>query len=123
MRGRHASSRESLRGKRHYLSAINMTELLAGVSKSAHSHSAKKDLDRFFGIYRRHHRVLVPLLEDFVLAGEILCELGWPASKKTNDVLLACCARRIGAEIWTLDKKDFLPVCAELKISLADLGA
>ena len=89
-------------------------ELLSG----AHTKKSYQLISGIIETFERHRRILVPGLEEFKQAGSVLSDLGWPASKKSNDALIAVCARKIGAEIWTCDYSDFTPLADHLRVSL-----
>jgi predicted nucleic acid-binding protein len=66
----------------------------------------------------KHNRIVNPGLKDFVKAGEILSQLKWPGSKRSNDILITVLTRKIGAQIITSNPKDFEPVCELLSITM-----
>jgi hypothetical protein len=69
----------------------------------------------------RNRSYIVPSLDEFEKAGVVLADLGWPASKKSNGVLIAVCARKIGAEVWTCDYSDFAPVGKALQLMVRSI--
>ncbi len=77
-------------------------ELLSG----AHTKKNYQLINDVIDTFERHRRILVPGLEEFKQTGSVLSDLGWPASKKSNDALIAVCARNIGSEIWTSDYSE-----------------
>ena len=113
LRGNKRELREEARGRIMYLPAVIPMELLSG----AHTKKAYQLVSDIIGTFERNQRLFIPSLEDFKKAGTILADLGWAASKKSNDVLICVCARKIGAEIWTCDYSDFAPVAEALHLT------
>lgn len=114
LRGIRKELREEARGRILFISAVSVMELMSG-SRDRRSFQIVSDtIDKF----KRHGRVLAPSYEEFIKAGTVLADLGWPASKKASDVLIAVCARRIGAEIWTCDYSDFHSIAEILQLEV-----
>lgn len=114
LRGQRSALREESRGRLLFLPAIVAMELSSG----AHTRKSFQLITGLVDAFERNRRLIVPTLEDYKSAGSVLSELGWPASKKSNDVLIGVCARKIGAELWTLDYSDFSPLTEVLRVSL-----
>jgi predicted nucleic acid-binding protein len=113
----HGRRRELLdlsKGRHMYLASPVEMELYAG----AHSTRDARLLESMLSPFSRHDRVLVPRKEDFRKAGQLLAEIGLQASKHANDALICVCARNIGAEVWSLNRKEFLPLSRPLRLTL-----
>ncbi len=89
-------------------------ELYAGI----HTTRNLRLLETLLSPFSRHKCVIVPKREDYRKAGQILAEAGLQASKHANDALICVCARSIGAEVWTLNRKDFIPLSRSLHVTL-----
>lgn len=113
-RGNLGVLREEAKNRLLFMPSIVAMELLSGVRNKKDSQMVNH-LIQTFG---RHQRLLVPMQRDFERGGAVLGSLGLPASKKSNDVLISVCARRIGAEVWTCDFSDFEPISKELSLIL-----
>jgi predicted nucleic acid-binding protein len=111
-RGQKASAKERLRGAILYMPAVVAMELLSGVQ----DRRSYKLVDDLLETFSKNQRFLIPNKTDYVLAGNTLADLGWPASKKSNDALIAACARRLGAEIWACDR-DFVTLAKMLRLT------
>ena len=83
--------REEAKNRLLFMPPIVAMELLSGVRNKKDSQMVSH-LIQTFG---RHQRLLVPMQGDFERSGAILGRLGLPASKKSNDVLISVCARRV----------------------------
>ncbi len=101
-------------GRMIYMPSIVVMELLAGVRDK----NTRKIIKTTIGSFIKHNRILTPGLKDFIKAGDILSQLGWPASKRSNDVLISVLTKKIGAQIITSNLKDFGPVCKLLNIKI-----
>jgi predicted nucleic acid-binding protein len=111
------NSRESLNlinSRVIYMPSIVMMELLAGTRDK----NSKKIIKSTIAPFIKHSRIVNPGLKDFTKAGEVLSQLQWPASKKSNDVLITVLTRKIGAQLVTSNLKDFEPVCKLLNIEI-----
>lgn len=93
-----------------YVSAVVMEELYAGAS----TFKAVKDLDRLYKTMESVGRLVTPTAEDWRQSGQILTKIakkfGYEEigrGRLTNDVLIAICARRIGAVLFTRNLVDF----------------
>ncbi len=93
-----------------YLSSIVVEELYAG----ALDKGAVRLVERHVGSLERTGRVIAPTFQDWQDAGKIVArvtrkEPGRKAKvqQMLNDILLALCARRIGADLFTFNRKDF----------------
>src|SRR5689334_17459181 len=114
LRGARKELREEARGRILFISAVSVMELMSG-GRDRRSFQIISDTVE---VFRRHGRILTPSYEEFKKAGTVLADLGWPASKKASDVLIAVCARRIGAEVWTCDYSDFHPIADALHLEV-----
>jgi len=93
-----------------YLSSVVLMELKAG----AHTKAAKEAVHDVFNLFARTGRIVVPSLNVYETAGEIIAKLqsskGYDMKKSasiTNDCLIAASTRSIGAVLYTQNKKDF----------------
>ncbi|MBI4517149.1 MAG: PIN domain-containing protein [Deltaproteobacteria bacterium] len=93
-----------------YLSGVVAEELYAGALDKV----ALGLVDRYIGTLRRVGRVIVPSFEDWSDAGKLIARMTrkQPHVKaKTqqllNDILIALCARRLGATVFTFNRDDF----------------
>ncbi len=114
LRGNRGELREEARSRVMFMASIVSMELLSG----ARSRKSYQVISEIIEAFKRHQRILLPLQEEYEKAGLVLADLGWPASKKSNDVLIGVCARRIGAEVWTCDYSDFAPVAKSLNLTV-----
>lgn len=96
--------------QRIFLSSIVLMELYAG----AITHADVGLIDSIRKPFEKRRMIVAPTSHDYILAGKILAELqhmkGYELKKTfslTNDVLIALCARRIGAILVTQNRKDF----------------
>ena len=105
---------ELSKGRPMFMPATVELELYAGV----HTTRDARLLEALLSPFGRHNRVLVPKKEDFRKAGQLLAETGLQASRHANDALICVCARSIGAEVWSLNRKDFLPLSRSLHLDL-----
>ncbi len=95
---------------RTYLSGVVAEELYAGALDQV----AVGLVDRYVGTLRRVGRVIVPSFEDWSDAGKLITRMtrkqpGLKAKTQQllNDILIALCARRIGATVATFNRDDF----------------
>ena len=93
-----------------YLSSIVAEELYAG----ALDERAVRLIERQVGALERVGRVITPLFEDWKKAGKLVAAITRrePGRKPKvqqmlNDILLALSARRMGADLYTLNRDDF----------------
>lgn len=93
-----------------YASAVVLEELYAGAS----SPKVVKDLDKLYRTVESVGRLVTPTAADWRQAGKILARIAQKfrfeevgRSCLTNDVLIAICARRIGAILFTGNSVDF----------------
>ena len=93
-----------------YLAPIVLTELLTG----CRSPQDKKFVDGLRYVSEKAGRIILYSPEDYMRAGEVLRGLknqkGYEPKKTgsiTNDVFIAVAARKIGALLFTKDKRDF----------------
>ena len=85
------------------LSSVVITELLAG----AHSVKQKRELNKFFNQYEKANRIISPTNSTYFLAGECIQKLQVTSKSILGDSLIAMTAKSIGAEVWTVNAKDF----------------
>jgi predicted nucleic acid-binding protein len=85
-------------------------ELLAG----AFSKSDVAIVNNLIKIAHASKKIITPTQHDYIDSGKILAKLqsekGYDLKKSyhiTNDVLIALSARRVGATVFTQNKKDF----------------
>ncbi len=114
LRGRERDAAEASRGRFLFMPAIVAMELLSGVVDRA----SERIVEGLIEPFALRKRLVVPDESDYRRAGRALSDLRLPASSKSNDALIAVAARRIGAEIWTKNMKDFQPLCGHFKIPL-----
>ena len=93
-----------------YLSSIVVEELYAG----ALDDGAVRLVESHVGSLERTGRVIAPTFQDWKDAGKIVARVTRKEpGRKTkvqqmlNDILLALCARRIGADLFTFNRKEF----------------
>ena len=93
-----------------YLSSVVVEELYAG----ALDDGAVRLVERQVGALERVGRLVTPLFEDWKKAGKLaaLITRREPGRKPKvqqmlNDILLALSARRMGADLYTLNRDDF----------------
>ena len=93
-----------------YMSAVVIEELYA----SASDNNTIKLLDRLYGTFEDLGRLIAPDALDWKKTGKVITKLGQKygfeekfLTKKTNDVLIALSARKIGAVVVTFNIKDF----------------
>jgi predicted nucleic acid-binding protein len=106
---------------RTYLSAVVVQELLIGALDAA----GERLVERFVGRTEQTGRVIVPTYADWKEAGRVLARIGRrePAqrtrlSRLVNDVLLALCARQIGAMLYTFNRQDFSLIARYTRFAL-----
>ncbi len=92
-----------------WLSAVVLEELYAGAGARDRDHVER--LERDFG---KAGKILVPDLNDWIQAGQVLARLaikyGYETigrGRLTNDALIAMCAARMGIRVITANEKDF----------------
>ena len=93
-----------------YLSSIVVEELYAG----ALDERAVRLIERQVGALERVGRVITPLFEDWKKAGKLVAAITRrepgrrpKVQQMLNDILLALGARRMGADLYTLNRDDF----------------
>ena len=93
-----------------YLSSVVVEELYAG----ALDDGAARLVERQVGALERVGRLVTPLFEDWKKAGKLVALITRrePGRKPKvqqmlNDILLALSARRMGADLYTLNRDDF----------------
>ena len=93
-----------------HLSSIVVEELYAGALDT----QAVGLVESYVGALERAGRVIAPTFQDWKEAGQLVARATRKeASRKSqvqqmlNDILLALCARRIGADLFTFNREDF----------------
>lgn len=93
-----------------YLAGVVVEEIYAG----ALDRQAVRLVERYVGALERADRVVAPSFQDWKEAGKIIARITQKEpylKSKTqqilNDILLALCARRIGADLYTFNRDDF----------------
>jgi predicted nucleic acid-binding protein len=86
-----------------YLSSIVATELLAG----AHSKIQKREVLKFISHYEDADRIISPTHSACLQAGKCIEKLSIPSKAILGDSLIAMSAKSIGAQVWTINSKDF----------------
>lgn len=114
LRGKSQDTRELARERVLIMPAVVAMELLSG----ARERRVSRSMHQLISSFERHRRLFSPTLEDFLLAGETLADLGWSASHKANDALIIATARRIGAEVLTRDLSDMGPLAKGMSVRL-----
>lgn len=92
------------------LSSVVVEELYAGALDAG----AVRLVERYVGALERAGRVVTPTFQDWKGAGKLVAQITRkePGRKPkvqqmANDLLLAFCARRIGADLFTFNRDDF----------------
>ncbi len=93
------------------VSGVVAEELYAGALEEA----ATRLVDRYIGALRKAGRVIAPTFEDWTAAGKLIAQMTRKEPRKKsktqgqllNDVLIALCARRVGATVFTFNRDDF----------------
>jgi tRNA(fMet)-specific endonuclease VapC len=95
---------------RTYVSAVVVQELYAGALDTV----GERLVARFVRQTERTGLVVIPTYRDWSEAGHVLARINRqePAQRSrlarlVNDVLLAMCARQIGATLYTFNREDF----------------
>ena len=93
-----------------HVSSIVVEELYAGALDA----QAERLVESYVGALERAGRVVAPTFQDWKEAGRLVARATRkePSRKSKlqqllNDILLALCARRIGAELFTFNRDDF----------------
>jgi len=93
-----------------YMCAVVMEELYAGALDAA----SIKLLNRMYETYEKLGRFVTPSVSDWQKAGKVIAKLGRKhgfeskyLARIQNDVLIALCARQIGAYVITRNMTDF----------------
>ena len=116
LRGHFMESRQALRGRFVWMPPVVAAELTSG----ARNRKSLNALNTLLKPFEQNRRCITLSWEDFRLAGTTLAQLNWKASPKLGDALIAVSARKIDAEIWTLNEKDFKPLGRSLDVSVFD---
>ncbi len=92
------------------LSSVVIEELYAGALDDL----AVRLVERQVGALERVWTVVTPLVDDWKKAGKLVARITrrepgreFKVQEMLNDILLALSARRIGADLYTLDRDDF----------------
>ena len=106
-----------------FMSAVVLEELYAG----AHDPSSVKLLDKLYDVFISANRLVVPDGRDWQKAGKIIAQLerkyGFEENylaRISHDILIALCARRIGATVVTKNTKDYLRIREFVDYRLAE---
>ena len=93
-----------------FLSAVVAYELYV----NAQDRHTRRLVQEFIGPMERAGRVISPTFADWMVASEIITaieekERGWRSKLPMllNDILIALCARRVGATLFTHNEEDF----------------
>ena len=108
-----------------YMSAVVMEELYAG----AFDGSTKRLLDRIFTSFQKLGRMISPDASEWQRAGKIVATLSRKygfeqifLARLVNDILIALCARRVGAMLFTRNRKDYLRIREYIDFKIAPNG-
>ncbi len=95
---------------RTYIAAIVVEELYAGATDI----QGIRLVERYVGSLERAGRIVYPTFQDWKDAGQLVARMTKkePSRKPKvqqmlNDILLALCARQIGATLFTYNRDDF----------------
>jgi predicted nucleic acid-binding protein len=106
-----------------FMSAVVLEELYA----VAHDLASIKLLDKLYDVFISANRLVVPDGSDWQKAGKIIAQLERKyrfeekyLARIANDILIALCARRIGATVVTNNTKDFLRIREFVNYKLAE---
>ena len=71
-------------------------------------------VDGYIGALRKAGRVIAPTFDGWTAAGKLIARIArsepglkLKAQRLLNDVLIALCARRLGATLFTFNRDDF----------------
>ncbi len=129
---RSAASREHFRAT--FLPLLPVTFLAAVVAYELRVNAANRPtrqlLQEFIAPMERNGRCIAPTFADWMEAAEIVTAIGardrsWRSKLPAllNDVLIALCARRIGATLLTYNGKDFRLIRRHKEFALRVLTA
>lgn len=106
-----------------FMCAVVVEELYAG----AHDPASVKLLGKLYDVFVSANRLVVPDGRDWQKAGKIIAQLerkyGFEEkylARISHDILIALCARRIGATVVTNNAKDFLRIREFVDYRLAE---
>ncbi len=106
-----------------YMSAVVLEELYAGAQDPV----SIKLLDRLYDTFTKANRLVVPIASDWQRAGKVVAQFerkyGFEEkflARITHDILIALCARRIGATIVTNNVKDFRRIREFVDFKMSD---
>ncbi len=114
LRGESAPLRERTEGRILFMPSVVAMELYSG---ARHTKTVRVVGD-LVAPFSRHGRLISPSDDDFRRTGLLMADLKLPASKFSNDVLICMSARKIGGEIWSLNRADYLPISQALHLTL-----
>jgi predicted nucleic acid-binding protein len=104
-----------------HLSSIVVEELYAGALDAR----AVGLAESYVGTLERAGRVIAPTFQDWKEAGKLVARLTRKETGRKskvqqmlNDILLALCARRIGADLFTFNRDDFQLIHRYIPFSL-----
>jgi len=105
-----------------YMSAVVMEELYAG----AFDAPTIRLLDRMFMTFNKLGRMITPDASDWQRAGKIVASLGQKygfeeifLARLLNDILIALCARKVGALLFTKNQKDYERIKEYIDLKIA----
>ena len=114
LRGTTAHLNILLKDRIIFMPAIVELELLSG----AVDKRSEKIVESLLKPFRQNRRIVIPSEADYQTGGNSLAELRMSATKMANDAMICVCAKKIGAEVWSYNAKDFSAICKLLNISL-----
>lgn len=110
---------------RAFLCSVVAEELYAGAVDAA----AVGLVERYAGVLDRCGRVVSPTFQDWKEAGKLVAQMTRKESGRKskvqqmlNDILIAFCARRIGATLFTFNREDFTLIRRYRPFSLETLS-
>ena len=93
-----------------HLSSVVVEELYAGALDA----QAVRLVESYVGALERARRVIAPTFQDWKEAGQLVARATCKETSRKSkvqqmlhDILLALCARRIGADLFTFNREDF----------------
>ena len=105
-----------------YMSAVVMEEFYAG----AFDGFTRQLLDRLFNTFRKTKRMITPDASEWQRAGKVLAIMGQKygfeeifLARLLNDILIALCARKAGAMLFTKNRKDYLRIKEYIDFKIA----
>ena len=108
-----------------YLAAVVAYELYV----DARDRPTRRLVEEFVAPMERTNRVIAPTFSDWLSAAEIISDIeerdrSWKSKLPAlvNDILIALCARRVGARLFTRNDKDFRLIRRHLQFSWTAVG-